>query len=216
MIHSIYTHKEIFLREIFVQRLRRHRQAELPAHLTDERWACSRERFRHHLSARQGDAHPHRQRQRHRHEPERAGEQSGRHRLQRQPSSSGRSWRARTPRTPTLSASSAWASTLRSWWPTTSPSSPGSTVEEQAWRWESAGVDGYTIEPCEKETVGTDIIMHLQGRRRGAGGVQPVPARSTRCTRLVKKYSDYIRFPIRMEMTHSVPQGGQLRRQAGV
>ena len=34
--------------------------------------------------------------------------------------------------------------------------------QEQAWRWQSTGVDGYTIEPCEKETVGTDIIMHIK------------------------------------------------------
>ena len=33
---------------------------------------------------------------------------------------------------------------------------------EQAYRWQSAGVDGYTIEPCEKDAVGTDIIMHLK------------------------------------------------------
>ena len=34
--------------------------------------------------------------------------------------------------------------------------------QEQAWKWQSTGVDGYTIEPCEKETVGTDIIMHIK------------------------------------------------------
>ena len=47
--------------------------------------------------------------------------------------------------------------------------------DEQGWRWESDGVEGYTIEPCRKDTVGTDIIMHLKADR-GAGGVQPVPA----------------------------------------
>ena len=34
--------------------------------------------------------------------------------------------------------------------------------DEQGWRWESDGVEGYTIEPCRKDTVGTDIIMHLK------------------------------------------------------
>ena len=34
--------------------------------------------------------------------------------------------------------------------------------EEQAYRWESAGADGYTITPCEKAEVGTDIIMHIK------------------------------------------------------
>ena len=34
--------------------------------------------------------------------------------------------------------------------------------EDQAWKWQSTGVDGYTIEPCEKDAVGTDIIMHIK------------------------------------------------------
>ena len=33
---------------------------------------------------------------------------------------------------------------------------------DQAWRWESEGVDGYTMEPCEKDSVGTDVIMHIK------------------------------------------------------
>ena len=32
---------------------------------------------------------------------------------------------------------------------------------ETAWKWESEGVDGYTIEPCQKDTVGTDVIMSI-------------------------------------------------------
>ena len=74
--------------------------------------------------------------------------------------------------------------------------------EEQAYRWQSSGADGYTIEPCEKETVGTDIILHLRD-----DGDEPDEysqyLREGTLARLVKKYSDYIRFPIRMEMTHS-------------
>ncbi len=74
--------------------------------------------------------------------------------------------------------------------------------EEQAYRWESSGADGYTVDPCEKDTVGTDIILHLRD-----DGDEPDEysqyLREGTLARLVKKYSDYIRFPIRMEMTHS-------------
>ena len=74
--------------------------------------------------------------------------------------------------------------------------------EEQAYCWESSGADGYTVDPCEKETVGTDIILHLRD-----DGDEPDEysqyLREGTLARLVKKYSDYIRFPIRMEMTHS-------------
>ena len=74
--------------------------------------------------------------------------------------------------------------------------------EEQAYRWESSGADGYTVDPCEKETVGTDIILHLRD-----DGDEPDEysqyLREGTLACLVKKYSDYIRFPIRMEMTHS-------------
>ena len=74
--------------------------------------------------------------------------------------------------------------------------------EEQAYRWESSGADGYTVDPCKKETVGTDIILHLRD-----DGDEPDEysqyLREGTLARLVKKYSDYIRFPIRMEMTHS-------------
>ena len=73
---------------------------------------------------------------------------------------------------------------------------------DQAYCWESEGVDGYTITPCDKETVGTDVIMHIKadGEEKGEFSqyLQEYTLRS-----LVKKYSDYIRFPIRMEMPKS-------------
>mgnify|MGYP002537902971 FL=1 len=73
---------------------------------------------------------------------------------------------------------------------------------ETAYRWQSSGADGYTVDPCEKETVGTDIILHLRD-----DGDEPDEysqyLREGTLAHLVKKYSDYIRFPIRMEMTHS-------------
>ena len=73
--------------------------------------------------------------------------------------------------------------------------------EEQAYRWESAGADGYTITPCEKAEVGTDIIMHIKEdgeEEKYSEFLQEYTLRE-----LVKKYSDYIRWPIRMEVTKS-------------
>ena len=79
--------------------------------------------------------------------------------------------------------------------------------QEQAWRWQSAGVDGYTIEPCEKETVGTDIIMHIKEDGEEKDEYSQY-LREYPLQKLVKKYSDYIRFPIRMELPHPVLKEG--------
>ena len=72
---------------------------------------------------------------------------------------------------------------------------------DQACRWESDGADGYTVTPCEKESVGTDIIMHVKAdgeEENYSEFLQEYTLRS-----LVKKYSDYIRWPIRMEVSKS-------------
>ena len=72
---------------------------------------------------------------------------------------------------------------------------------DTAWKWESEGVDGYTIEPWEKETVGTDVIMSIKanGEEENYDDYLTPYALSN----LIKKYSDSIRYPIRMEMEHS-------------
>ena len=72
---------------------------------------------------------------------------------------------------------------------------------DSAWKWESEGVDGYTIEPCQKDTVGTEVIMSIKADsdEEKYGDYLDAYALSN----LIKKYSDYIRYPIRMEMTHS-------------
>ena len=73
--------------------------------------------------------------------------------------------------------------------------------ENQAFRWESDGADGYTITPCQKDSVGTDIIMHIKADGEDADYsqyLQEYPLRS-----LIKKYSDYIHWPIRMEISKS-------------
>lgn len=71
---------------------------------------------------------------------------------------------------------------------------------ETAYIWQSEGVEGYTIDTCEKEQVGTEIVLELledTEDEQYSDFLEEYRLRS-----LVKKYSDYIRFPIRMETTH--------------
>ncbi len=72
--------------------------------------------------------------------------------------------------------------------------------EEIAHRWESSGADGYTITECEKESAGTEVIMHMKpddDNERYSEYLMP-----WKIMRLVKKYSDYIRWPIQMDVEH--------------
>lgn len=71
----------------------------------------------------------------------------------------------------------------------------------ECWRWESAGADGYTISPAEKEEVGTDIILTLKEDSEEENYSQFLEQHRLR--ELIKKYSDYVRYPIRMEVTRS-------------
>ena len=68
--------------------------------------------------------------------------------------------------------------------------------EDQAWKWESAGADGYTVTACEKDTVGTDVIMHLKPDADEED--YSAYLESWKLKELVKKYSDYVRWPIHM------------------
>lgn len=79
--------------------------------------------------------------------------------------------------------------------------------EDQAYKWESEGIDGYTVEPCERETVGTDIIMHIKEDGDVADEYSQY-VREYPLYKLVKKYSDYIRFPIKLLMPHPVLKEG--------
>ena len=72
---------------------------------------------------------------------------------------------------------------------------------DEAWLWQSDGADGYTVTQCEKETPGTDVIMHI---KPDSEEEQYTPfLDSRRLQELVKKYSDYIRYPIKMEVEES-------------
>ena len=72
---------------------------------------------------------------------------------------------------------------------------------DEAYQWQSEGVDGYTIEPCDKETVGTEIILEIKDDAEDETYSEFLE--QYRIQGLVKKYSDYIRYPIRMDMTKS-------------
>ena len=69
---------------------------------------------------------------------------------------------------------------------------------EEAWMWQSAGTDGYTVTQCEKETPGTDIIMHIKPNADEENYDQYLE--TYKLQELIKKYSDYIRYPIVMEV----------------
>ncbi len=71
---------------------------------------------------------------------------------------------------------------------------------DEAWQWQSTGADGYTITPCEKATAGTNIIMRLKPDSEEETYSEYLDGEVV--ARLVKKYSDYIHFPIRMEQEH--------------
>ena len=70
---------------------------------------------------------------------------------------------------------------------------------ESGYKWQSSGADGYTIAECEKETVGTDIIMHIKADTDDEKYGEFLE--NWKLQELVRKYSDYIRFPIRMEVS---------------
>ena len=69
---------------------------------------------------------------------------------------------------------------------------------DAAWMWQSDGADGYTITACEKEQPGTDIIMHLKANADEENYDQYLE--TAKLQQLIKKYSDYIRYPITMEV----------------
>ena len=72
---------------------------------------------------------------------------------------------------------------------------------DKAWKWVSDGADGYTIEEAERDGAGTDVIMTIKAdteEEKYSEYLEEYQIRS-----LIRKYSDYIRYPIRMEVTKS-------------
>ena len=74
----------------------------------------------------------------------------------------------------------------------------------RAYKWVSEGVDGYTIEQAEKDSVGTEIILKIKENTEDDNYDEFLE--EYRLTSIIKKYSDFIRYPIKMDVTKSRPK----------
>lgn len=71
---------------------------------------------------------------------------------------------------------------------------------EEGVKWESSGAEGYTVSPCDKESVGTEVIMHIKPDSEEE--IYGSYLETWKLKALVKKYSDYVRWPIKMDIEH--------------
>jgi Molecular chaperone, HSP90 family len=67
---------------------------------------------------------------------------------------------------------------------------------EEAYKWESSGADGYTVTPAEKDAVGTDIVLHIKANSEEEQYDEYLETYRLRA--IIKKYSDFIRYPIKL------------------
>ncbi|MHB9927017.1 molecular chaperone HtpG [Clostridium botulinum] len=74
----------------------------------------------------------------------------------------------------------------------------------EAYRWNSKGAEGYTIEPCEKETYGTEIILKIKDNTEEENYDEFLEEYTLKS--IIKKYSDFIRYPIKMDLTKTKPK----------
>ncbi len=70
---------------------------------------------------------------------------------------------------------------------------------DEAYKWESEGEDGYTIEPCTKDSVGTEVILKIKESSEDEDYDQYLDEYKLQA--MIKKYSDFIRYPIKMDVT---------------
>jgi molecular chaperone HtpG len=75
---------------------------------------------------------------------------------------------------------------------------------DEAYKWQSEGADGYTIEPAEKDTVGTEIVLKIKENTEDESYDEYLE--EYRLKSIIKKYSDFIRYPIKMDVTTSKPK----------
>ncbi|MGD6992560.1 molecular chaperone HtpG [Sutcliffiella horikoshii] len=75
---------------------------------------------------------------------------------------------------------------------------------DEAYRWESEGADGYTIEPAEKDSIGTEIVLKIKENTEDESYDEYLD--EYRLKSIIKKYSDFIRYPIKMDVTTSKPK----------
>ncbi len=73
--------------------------------------------------------------------------------------------------------------------------------QDKAYKWESEGAEGYTIEEYDKETLGTEIILEIKDNTEDENYDEFLE--EYRLRGIIKKYSDFIRYPIKMEVTKS-------------
>lgn len=79
---------------------------------------------------------------------------------------------------------------------------------DTAYKWESTGIDGYTIVPTEKDLVGTEIILKIKENTEDENYDDYLDEYRLRA--IIKKYSDFIRYPIKMEVTeHRQKEGSE-------
>lgn len=78
---------------------------------------------------------------------------------------------------------------------------------DTAYKWESSGVDGYTIEPAQKESVGTEITLKLKENTEDDHYDEFLD--EYRLRSIIKKYSDFVRYPIKMDVTVQRPKAGE-------
>jgi len=71
----------------------------------------------------------------------------------------------------------------------------------EAYKWESKGAEGYTIEPCTKDSVGTEIILKIKENTEDENYDEYLD--EYRLKEIIKKYSDFIRYPIKMDITNT-------------
>ena len=81
-----------------------------------------------------------------------------------------------------------------------------SVDEEQAHKWESTGAEGYTIEPCNKQDIGTTIILHIKEDNDDEKYSNYLE--NYKIQELIRKYSDYIRYPIKMDVERKEKKEG--------
>ena len=75
-----------------------------------------------------------------------------------------------------------------------------SVDSDKAYVWESEGADGYTITEGSRDSIGTDVVLHLKQDTENENYTEYL--NEYRLKSLIRKYSDYISFPIKMEITH--------------
>jgi molecular chaperone HtpG len=75
---------------------------------------------------------------------------------------------------------------------------------DEAYKWESTGADGYTIEPVEKDSFGTEIILKIKENTEDENYDEFLE--DYRLKAIIKKYSDFIRYPIKMDVSGKRPK----------